>query len=518
MGRDKTDEYPRVARGWRRGKPVEDPAKTKRWGYITAKPSEYLVHVRRGQVRLTSSGQGASVFKWPWDAVSIVPTSLQQLGFVADQVTREKVGVEVKGLAVFRIAEPLLAYRVLNFSYPERAQEKLEEALTSMFIGATRRLVANLGVEECLQKRKAALADELLHEVAPVVGGMGRPDDPTAQGWGVVIDTIEIQEVRVMSERVFADMQAPFRAVLERDARVARSESARAIALKEAANQQQVERARLAAEKVITEERAAFLRDKSLKASEDKRVVEETQLQTAHHIQTQEQERLAARAAAKAEAERVNRLREAETERIVKDRRIQDAITLEARDAQRTQARVEAERVKASMEAETERALKEQKLRDQMAVELQVRERNRLAREAAHAANIADEKRAAELAEAELAKVASQLEALEVQQRLEAMERAASLTARREESDVATLEGKAAAEVRAAIARAVELEAGAQARIITAEKLPELASAVGQRLGEVKLTQIGGSGLESVAESVQGVLELASRAIGGDSE
>jgi flotillin len=113
---------PTETSGWRAGKPVEDPEKIKPWGLISAKPSEYLVHVRNGKVLHASSGQGASCFKWPRDAVAIVPTSLQQLRFHADQVTLERVGVEVTGLAVYRIADPLLAYRVLNFSYPERAQ------------------------------------------------------------------------------------------------------------------------------------------------------------------------------------------------------------------------------------------------------------------------------------------------------------------------------------------------------------------------------------------------------------
>src|SRR5690349_260739 len=103
---------------WRKDRPEEDPEKTKRWGRVIAKPSEFLVHVRRGRV-LPSSGQGASCWKWPGDAIAIVPTSLQKLAFKADQVTRERIGVEVSGLAVYRVAEPLLAYRVVNFSYPE---------------------------------------------------------------------------------------------------------------------------------------------------------------------------------------------------------------------------------------------------------------------------------------------------------------------------------------------------------------------------------------------------------------
>jgi hypothetical protein len=64
-------ETQRYAEGWRRGKPEEDPEKLKRWGWIAARPSEFLVRMRGGQV--LSSGQGASVFKWPWDSVAIVP-------------------------------------------------------------------------------------------------------------------------------------------------------------------------------------------------------------------------------------------------------------------------------------------------------------------------------------------------------------------------------------------------------------------------------------------------------------
>jgi flotillin len=138
------------------GRPVEDPQKTKRFGLVQAKASEFLVHVRGGRVGSRSSGQGASCFKWPWDSVAVIPTSLQQLSFSADQVTLGRVGVEVSGVAVYRIANPLLAYRLLNVPYPERAQEKLEQTLTAMFVGAARRIVANLGTNECRQRRKAA--------------------------------------------------------------------------------------------------------------------------------------------------------------------------------------------------------------------------------------------------------------------------------------------------------------------------------------------------------------------------
>ncbi|MEZ4224299.1 MAG: SPFH domain-containing protein [Polyangiaceae bacterium] len=287
---------------WRGARPIEDPEKTKRWGFVTAKPSEYLVHVRRGRV-LGTSGQGASCFKWPWDAVAIVPTSLQRLAFRADQVTLEKVGVEVVGLAVYRIADPLIAYRVLNFSFPERAQQKLEETLTQMFVGATRRLVANLPVEDCLKKRKSALAAELLREVAPVVGGEGTPDDTTDKGWGVVIDTIEIQEVRVLSAGVFASMQAPFRSELERAARQARADAERDIALRDEDCRKSIEEAKIRTTLAVQAERSSLERaeaearlERALRDETTRRDVERARLDAsaeveAHALRLQEQTR-----------------------------------------------------------------------------------------------------------------------------------------------------------------------------------------------------------------------------------
>ena len=279
----------RVNDGWRSGRPLEDPSKTKRWGFVAAKPSEFLVHCRRGRV-LASSGQGATCFKWPWDAVAVVPTSLQKIGFAADQVTRERVGVAVSGLAVYRIASPLLAFRLLNFSYPERAQEKLESTLSEMLMGATRRLVANLTVDECLEKRKAALADELLREVAPVVGGNGRPDDDTDRGWGVVVDTIEIQEVRILSETVFAAMQAPFRAGLDRQARIARAEADRQSALAESAARRDVEQATIESQAQVRARRAEAERQSALAEAAAQRDIEQATIESEAQVRARRAE------------------------------------------------------------------------------------------------------------------------------------------------------------------------------------------------------------------------------------
>lgn len=275
----------RYQHGWRSGKPVEDPEKLKHWGYIGAKPSEYLVCTRRGEVDRKRSGQGMRVFKWPWLSVSIVPTTLQRIEFTADQVTRERVGVSVSGIAVYRIAEPLLAFRVLNFTYGEAASEKLAATLREMFIGAARRLIANLSLDECLTRRKEAIAGFLMDEIAPVVGGIGALDDTTDRGWGVVLDTIEIQQVQIQSQQVFDHLQAPYRAEI-----AARAELA------------ELERQRQLSERRAETERL----EQEMTAAATRRTVELERERSLHEIQIAEERRRAKAAAdvAAIEAER----------------------------------------------------------------------------------------------------------------------------------------------------------------------------------------------------------------------
>jgi len=202
-----------------------------KWGRVTAQPNEFLIQMRNGKV--VHAGQGATCFKWPSDSVTLVPTSLAKLSFAADQVTLEKVGVEVKGLAVYRIAEPMVAYKMIDLD-----RTALTDVLREMFVGATRRIVAGLSLDECITHRKDRVASELMKEIAPILAGEGAPSDTNGAGWGVVLDTIEIQDVRVLSQEVFARLQAPFREKLALEALLAETRVAEQRARVDAAKQE----------------------------------------------------------------------------------------------------------------------------------------------------------------------------------------------------------------------------------------------------------------------------------------
>ena len=243
---------------------------TKKWGRITAAPNEFLIHMRRG--RIVRSGAGLSIFAWPSDSWTIVPTSIQRVTFTADQVTAEKVGVEVRGIAVFRIADPILAFRVLDVGDHD-PMESVANILRDMFVGAARRLVANMTIEACLTRRKEEIATELIREIRPVVSGIGRPDDATDRGWGLVVDTLEIHDVRILSEAVFENLQAPYRASIEMTAQQSRVDRDREVHLREVESNHK----RLEADQVLAKRRheveevgrlASIARDEKVRLAE----------------------------------------------------------------------------------------------------------------------------------------------------------------------------------------------------------------------------------------------------------
>ncbi len=465
----------RYPEGWRAGKPEEDPAKMKRWGVISARPSEFLIRMRGGKV--VTSGQGASCFKWPWDSVAVVPTTVQRLHFVADQVTSEKVGVQITGLAVYRIAEPLIAFRMLNFSFPERASEKLEQLLVEMFVGAARRLVANLTVEQCLSRRKEGISAELMREVAPVVSGHGRPEDRTVQGWGVVIDTIEIQDVRVLSQAVFANMQARFRQEQERVAKEAELSKERAMSQQKAEAERQIQLTRLAAEAEIRQ-----------------RKLEEEQKAKLELLATESRVR-----EAKLSAQRAAQQEEAEAEREVALAKLAAQLEVSARkQAAAEQAQLE--------ELSAQTRMEEARLAQERAVV-----QGRLAAEAERARLEAEAQ--AVKHEAQLA-VAHQQAQLRHAEAAAAQARCALLQAELDAAQLDTQRRALAQELELALQRSLKELANAVSpeviQLTLAQSLPQLAAAFQQKMGEIHVTAVDGSNpLGFVAATMEGVLSLA---------
>ncbi|NBD13252.1 SPFH domain-containing protein [Corallococcus silvisoli] len=487
-------ERSRYADGWRAGKPAEDPEKVKRWGLITARPSEFLIHMRRGRVREVS-GQGASCFKLPGDSVAIVPTSIQRLQFTAEQVTSEKVGVAVTGLAVYRIADPLVAFRMLNFSYPERAQEKLAELLREMFVGAARRLVANLAVEECLSRRKEGIAEELMREIAPVLSGRGRLEDRTDSGWGVLLDTIEIQDVRVLSAAVFEHMQARFRREQERQAREA-----------ELAKERFVRREETEAERVLNLQKLAAreeVRQRTQATDEQARLEQlavEARLAQAkmEQVRQQQQERTAVEremALAKLGADEEVRQRtqslaeQARLEALATDARLEEARLTSERQLTYNRAQGALEQLRWEQEAEAAKAQ----------VELERMRRQQEAEATLHALRVEEARQEAEQLSARLQVLLAKQSIAEAEAGIAELE----LRRTRAQQGLEMERAKALREIENTVSPEV-------IQLTVARQLPQVAAAFQQRMGEVHVTAVDGANpFGYIAAAVEGVMGLA---------
>ncbi|ATB32253.1 SPFH domain-containing protein [Melittangium boletus] len=491
--------------GWRAGKPAEDPEKMKKWGLITARPSEFLIHMRRGRVR-DVSGQGASCFKLPGDAVAIVPTSVQRLRFTADQVTSEKVGVQVTGLAVYRIVDPLVAFRMLNFSFPERAQEKLRELLGEMFVGAVRRLVANLTVEECLTRRKEGLATELMREIAPVVSGRGRLEDSTDTGWGVVLDTIEIQDVRVLSDTVFANMQARYRQEQERVAREAELAKERFIRREEAEVERQIALTRLATEEEVRHKRQEAEEQAKLESLAVESRVEEARVAKERGTRQAQVALERETALAKLNAEREVREQKARTDeaqaltRLEAERRMAEAQQENERALAGAQARAALERMKLEQESDVARLAHERRMKGLQA-------------EAEVAALLYEQQTLAARHEARMAELHQEEERARSQARA-AEARCAIAEAELTLAELDARKARMAQDPELARAKALrEIEntlSPESIQLVLAQQLPQLAAAFQQNMGEVHVTAVDGANpFGYIAAAVEGVMGLA---------
>ncbi len=448
----------RYEEGWRQGKPVEDPAKMKRWGFITAKPSEYLVVVHNGKIDSRRSGQGMRVWKWPWTAVATIPTTLQQIEFVADQITKERVGVSVTGMAVYRIAQPEIAYRMLNFSYAERASEKLGQTLRDMFIGAARRLIANLALNQCLEHRKEAIAAFLMQEISPVVSGSGRPDDTTDQGWGVIIDTIEIQDVKILSDSVFKHLQAPYRAEIAMRAEQAELE-----------RQRQVSETRATAERQTQEAAIASQRETRISKAKAEADAAEREAQEAMRAE---------QAKAKSAAEELLRKESLARKRI----EVEEGIALRQADS------------KASLDQKGQQIRQEAEL-----AQLKLQEQKRVATAHAEMATLATDAELAEKAhKLELRKLELEQTRRQLRQKQELVLQAEKAhfehEQRKSEGELVRLETEAQlAKQRAEAEIELLLSQGRVMRDLVVTGLPHIAQAFKQSFGTINYTQYSGS-------------------------
>ena len=201
--------------------------KTKHFGYIVANPAEFAIQRRRGRTRRI--GRGISFFCLPLiDRYYLIPSSAQSIGFAADQITSENQGVEVAGFAIWKVGDAEKASASFDFVDGTAAIASIGENLRNVVESAIRYQVANMTIEDVLRKRGTIII-QLKNELSDI-----------ASAWGLSIETIEIRNVRVLSEQLFKQMQAPFRDKMRLESEASSLETEKSLAEKRLAHKEQI--------------------------------------------------------------------------------------------------------------------------------------------------------------------------------------------------------------------------------------------------------------------------------------
>jgi len=181
------------------------------WKRVIIPPNAYVVHTRTGRTTPVTLGLGVSFRYNPYsDAYLVVPSAMQTIGVVANCITKEKQGINVLAYVQWQIDDFSVAYRKLDFSDSHDPLGIVNAQLSEQAEAAIKDKISTMSVEEVLTD-KAPVIEELTTRLKLVAEGRKQNEQTAAEGLGIKIITVQIREALVSSQRLWQDLQAPFR-------------------------------------------------------------------------------------------------------------------------------------------------------------------------------------------------------------------------------------------------------------------------------------------------------------------
>ncbi len=191
------------------------------WKRVIVPPNAYVVHTRLGRKDPQTIGLGVSFRYNPYtDAYLVVPSAMQTIGVVANCITREKQGINVLAYVQWQIDDFSIAYRRLDFSDSRDPLGIVNAQLGEQAEAAIKDKISTMSVEDVLTD-KAPVIEELTTRLKAVAEGRNQHEQSTTgEGLGIKIITVQIREALVSSQRLWNDLQAPYRHQQQQTARI----------------------------------------------------------------------------------------------------------------------------------------------------------------------------------------------------------------------------------------------------------------------------------------------------------
>jgi len=241
---------------------VSDQKKRKKYAdlfFERALPNEYLVVIGKKSLKPILGGKK---FKW-FNRFIHVPAFVQTLKFATDNANIHYQGIEILGYASWRInpESPEKSISTLDFFNEHDPMAKTNEELKTICIEAVRHVIANMTIDDAL-KKKDDIAESLLVQLKYI-----------ENKWGILFDQVGIEQVRIMSDTLFHDLQSEFRSKLRLGAEISNMQTEREIAkIKNETHEKNM------SEKLETDQKLEMIRIENSTVIKKKALIEEMNL------------------------------------------------------------------------------------------------------------------------------------------------------------------------------------------------------------------------------------------------
>jgi SPFH domain / Band 7 family len=274
---------------------------------VRAGPNEYLLVGRRGL--LENRGSAVTVFLRPGAIYVLVPSTKQEAAFEFTQETKDGVPLRFKGTFIYRIAQPVAAASMFDFSAGDGTAQ-ITTLLTHVCFGELRHAVSHMTMVECIEQRKTTLSGVVTAALKATVHG----DDNETTEWGVRIEAAQVAQVFIVDATLRQQLEAEVRNEIKLKADQSNMQAQELFQLAELASEGRVKEQKLAGDQ------ATLRREEEMEVAQiaRKRRAQTESLATDRQLLELEQERLHAQLAAdrdRVTAEAPVRLLRIETER-----------------------------------------------------------------------------------------------------------------------------------------------------------------------------------------------------------
>lgn len=169
--------------------------------FVQAEANEWLLVIRNGD--LLKKGIGLSSWTMPGDQTVTFPSLINQVNFTAQQVSAEMQGIEVTGMLIWSVYRdetgPMDCYKFFGDDLKKDTPTVANSKIESMAVAIIRDRIANLTINDILKNR------------SKLRGGVKDEMQKVLTGWGIWLETCEIQDVKISSRSLFANLQTEFR-------------------------------------------------------------------------------------------------------------------------------------------------------------------------------------------------------------------------------------------------------------------------------------------------------------------